>query len=255
MPNPTTSFAHHTIWIRTGDAVEGQCLNAAGSIADHVLWDSHAARKLTVRPPAISGVIAAGLVTLFYLKVGRPRVLNWGATPEEAVRPMPGDELLPGTPLQATRAITIDAPPPAIWPWLVQMGPRPRAGAYTYDWIERLFGIDIENADRILPELQQLNVGDALGMNAKGEGIVVRKIQPERFLVLQWIPAHSTWTFGLYPLDGGKTRLVSRNRIAGAGPLFWVGMVGFMEPGSLIMEREMLRGIKRRTEAWPSPSS
>jgi hypothetical protein len=204
---------------------------------------------MTVRPFALlAGVLAAGLVISVYLKLGRPRVLTWGATPEEAARPMPGDELLPGASLQATRAITIDAPPSAIWPWLVQMGPRPRAGAYTYDWIERLLGIDIENADRILPAFQHLSVGDVLGLNAKGEGIAVREVQPERFLVLQWIPANSTWTFGLYPLSSGKTRLVSRNRLAGAGPWFGLSMVGLMEPGSLIMEREMLHGIKRRAE-------
>jgi len=191
---------------------------------------------------ASSGLAAA------YVGFVRPRVLNWGATEEEAKRPMPGDEILPEAALQATRVITINAPPERIWPWLVQMGPRPRAGAYTYDWIERLLGIDIENTDRILPEFQHLEAAEFLGINEKGNGLLVRDVQPERFLVLQWIPAKSTWTFGLYPEDRDRTRLVSRNRLSGSGPLFWLGMIAFMEIGSLIMERKMLLGIKRRAE-------
>ena len=69
----------------------------------------------------------------------------------------------------------------------------------------------------------------------------------ERFLVLQWVPAGSTWTFGLYP-QNGRTRLVSRNRLRGRGPKFGLPMIAFMEPGSLIMERKMLLGIKQRAE-------
>ena len=192
--------------------------------------------------------VALAATTIAHVKLVRPWVLNWGATKEEAERPMPGDEILPDAALQTTRIVTINAPPDYIWPWLVQMGPRPRAGAYTYDWIERLLGIDIQNTDRILPEHQHLEVGEFLALNKKGNGIMVRDVQPERFLVLQWMPAKSTLAFGLYPEDGSRTRLVSRNRLHGSGPLFWLGMVAFMEPGSLIMERKMLLGIKRRAE-------
>ena len=193
--------------------------------------------------------LAASAIAIAYLKVVRPWVLNWGATKEEEAREMPGDDILPDAALQTTRAVTIDAPPDCIWPWLVQMGPRPRAGAYTYDWVERLLGIDIENTDRILPEYQHLEVGEFLALNKKGNGIMVRDVQPERFLVLQWTPAKSTWVFGLYPQDDGTTRLISRNRLPGSGPLFWLSMVAFMEPGSLVMERKMLLGIRRRAEA------
>lgn len=192
--------------------------------------------------------VVMGIASIAYLKFVRPRVLNWGATEEEVERKMPGDEVLPDAALQTTRVVTIRTSPDNIWPWLVQMGPRPRAGAYTYDWIERLLGIDIENTDRILPQFQNLEVGEFIGLNKKGQGIQVRDVEPERFLVLQWIPAKSTWAFGLYPGAGATTRLVSRNRLPGSGPLFWLGMVGFMEPGSLIMERKMLLGIKQRAE-------
>ena len=194
-------------------------------------------------PALIAFGLAAG-----YLRFGRRRVLNWGATEDEIATPMPGDDILPDARLQTTRAITIDAPRDCVWPWLAQMGPRPRGGAYTYDWIERRLGIDIESTDRVLSEFQHLEPGQTLGMNEKGQGIVVLDVEEERFLVLQWTPARSTWAFALYPAEGGGTRLVSRNRLPGSGPLFRLGMFAFMEPGSLVMERKMLLGIKERAE-------
>jgi hypothetical protein len=201
-----------------------------------------------ITPRRLVSVLLLGSVAGAYLRYGRPKVLNWNATREEIERTMPGDEILPDATLQTTRAITIDTTPDDIWPWLVQMGPRPRAGAYTYDWIERLLGIDIENRDEILPEFQELHAGQLLATNQKGEGILVREVGPREFLVLQWMPAMSTWTFALYPRGDGTTRLVSRNRLNGRGPLFWLGMRGVMEPGSLVMERKMLLGIKERAE-------
>jgi hypothetical protein len=194
-------------------------------------------------------LLALGLAGAGYARFGRPRVLNWGATPEEVSRAMPGDDDLPDAWLQTTRAITIEAPPRAVWPWLVQMGPRPRAGAYTYDWIERLLGIDIENRDIILPEFRRLEAGEWLGVNEKGQGLRVVALEPEKYLLVQWEPQKSTWLFALYdPQPGGTTRLVSRNRLAPAGLLSRLFTVVFMEAGSLVMERKMLLGIKERAE-------
>jgi hypothetical protein len=189
-------------------------------------------------------VLAAGVGA--YLKLGRRHVLNWGASPEEVRAQLPGDDVLRDVALQTTRAISIDTSPDFIWPWLLQMGPRPRAGVYTYDWIERLLGLDIENSDRILPEFQHLEAGEYIGLNAR-QGLRVLEVLAERALVLQWEPAKSTWTFALRP-EGDGTRLLSRNRIPGGGPAFWAGMVALMEPGSLVMERKMLQGIKERAE-------
>src|SRR5689334_16440163 len=95
-------------------------------------------------------VFIGGIGVLTYSRLLRPWVKDWGARPEEALRLMPGDDILSDVAMQTTRGITINTGPESVWPWLVQMGPRPRAGAYTYDWIERLLGIDIENSDRIL---------------------------------------------------------------------------------------------------------
>ncbi len=175
-------------------------------------------------------------------------MVNWGATPVEVQSTLPGDDILEDVRLQTTRAVTIDVPPERVWPWLVQMGPRPRAGVYTYDWLERLLGIDIENANRILPEFQHLEPGEFFALGKGGNGLDVRAVLPERALVLQWHNEHSTWAFVLNR-EGERTRLISRNRIVGGGPGFAVAMA-VMEPGSLVMERKMLLGIKQRAEAW-----
>ncbi|HEY7269757.1 MAG TPA: SRPBCC family protein [Dehalococcoidia bacterium] len=192
--------------------------------------------------------VAKTVAIIFYFKLLRPGVLNWGASHQEADAGLPGDGVLPSANLQTTRAITIDAPTAAVWPWLVQMGPRPRAGAYTYDWVERLLGIDIENSDRILPEFQHLGPGDFVGLNAKGQGLKVISVENERSLVLQWQPQKSTWAFVLERNGAASTRLLSRNRLEGHGLRWVLFMRLFMEPGSLLMERKMLFGIKSRAE-------
>ena len=114
-----------------------------------------------------------------YRRYLRTWVLTWGATAEEAARRLPGDALLEPADIVATRAIRIHAPPSAIWPWLVQMGPG-RAGAYTYDWIENLFGLNMHSADQVVPEWQQPEVGDVLRSREGRPGMRVEILEPER---------------------------------------------------------------------------
>jgi hypothetical protein len=177
----------------------------------------------------------------------RTPVLTWGATDEEAARRLPGDELLEDADVVSTRAITIDAPPAAVWPWLVQMGSG-RGGAYTYDWIENLFGLEMRSADTIHREWQDLAVGDVIPGKASLQGMRVEVLDPERALVTRSEDGTWVWAFVLDELDG-RTRLLSRNRIAMPDPSLGdrIGMA-VMEPGSLVMERKMLRGIKERAE-------
>ena len=106
-----------------------------------------------------AGLVISGAKAAVYFRLLRPWHLHWGATAQEAGGEVAGDELMPDPDVVATRVVEIDAPPSAIWPWLVQMWPG-RGGAYTYDWIERRLGIDIRNTDRVIPELQHLKVGD-----------------------------------------------------------------------------------------------
>jgi hypothetical protein len=181
----------------------------------------------------------------------REPVLTWGATPDETARRLPGDELLEEADMVSTRAITIDAPASAVWPWLVQMGVG-RGGAYTYDWIERLLGLDMHSADRIAPELQRLEVGDVLPMKPDEPGMRVEILEPQRVLSLRSEDGRWVWTFALAE-DGRTTRLISRNRAdtRGSGLGERLAML-VMEPGSLVMERKMLLGIKARAERLAS---
>jgi hypothetical protein len=183
-----------------------------------------------------------------YLRLLRTPILTWGATDAEAAARLPGDELLEEADGIATRAISIDAPPSAVWPWIAQMGPSPRGGAYTYDWIENLLGLDMHSADRILPEFQRPQVGDAIGYGSNR--MRLERIEPERVLAWRSEDGNWLWTFVLEP-EGASTRLISRNRFRLPTLAARLGMVP-MEPASLLMERKMLRGIKERAERLAS---
>ncbi|MGE5285712.1 MAG: SRPBCC family protein [Micromonosporaceae bacterium] len=197
---------------------------------------------------AAGGAALTACAAAAYPVLWRRRCLTWGATADEVRRGMPGDELLPVPDLLATRAVTIKAAPIAIWPWLVQMGSG-RGGAYSYDWIENLFGLNMHSANEIIPELQDLKEGDLLPLGSKGPRMRVERLEPDRTAVFRSEDGNWVWAFGIYP-DGEMSRLVSRNRIAipGASTLTRVFNVLVMEPGSLVMERRMLLGIKERAE-------
>ena len=188
--------------------------------------------------------IGAGLVVA-YRRFLRDPILTWGATPDEAGRRLPGDELLEDADGIATRAITIDAPRNAVWPWLAQMGPSPRGGAYTYDWIENLMGLDMHSADRVLPEFQHPELGDTIGFGKNR--MRLERVEPEHVIAWRSEDGNWVWTFVLDG-DGGTTRLISRNRFRLPTRTARIGMLP-MEPGSLVMERKMLLGIKQRAEA------
>ena len=113
----------------------------------------------TARIAVWVAVAGAGLLAA-YTRLVRPWALHWGATKEEAARPLPGDELVAKADYVATRAITIDAPPRDVWPWLVQIDSG-RAGWYSYD---RLDNAGVPSATEIIPELQRLAVGDLIPM-------------------------------------------------------------------------------------------
>jgi hypothetical protein len=188
-------------------------------------------------------VSAAG-AGAFYWLVLRRSVLSWGASKEEAASRLPGDELLEQANGVATRAIEIHAPASAIWPWIAQMGPAPRGGAYTYDWIENLLGLNMHSVDRVLPEFQHPQVGDTIGYGANR--LRLERAEPERVLVWRSEDGNWVWSFVLKQTNG-NTRLISRNRFRLPRLIDRIGMVP-MEPGSLVMERKMLLGIKQRAE-------
>jgi len=174
----------------------------------------------------------------------RGRVLAWGATTREATERLPGDELLEAADGTSTRAIMIDAPTAAVWPWLAQMGPSPRGGAYTYDCIENLLGLDMHSVDRVLPEFQHPAIGDTIDFGKNR--MRLERVEPKNVLAWRSEDGKWVWTFVLRERDQ-QTRLISRNRFRLTTLVARMGMPP-MEPASLLMERKMLRGIKQRAE-------
>lgn len=208
-----------------------------------------------LRRPLIA-IIAVVLGTVVPRRIAR-WYRYWGATPEEIAHAIPLDERVPKPQLTSTRAVSIAAPPGTVWQWLVQVGEPPRAGFYSYTWIEKANGLDIENTHRILPEYQDLHAGDSLD---KAGNMTVYAVEPGRHLVLGppdstgWLK--STWAFLLVPDGAGGTRLVARVRAR----VSWLGMLRalppwvwpfwfFIDPGIFIMERKMLLEIKKLAEA------
>lgn len=182
--------------------------------------------------------------------------LTWGATELEVIRALPGDELLAEADIVSTRAVAIEAPPEAVWPWLAQMGSG-RAGVYSYDWIENLLGLHMHSAKVLIPELQDLAVGDSQRLGNNGPTLRVAICDPPRALVLRSDDGNWVWAFVIASAGPG-CRLLSRNRIATPDSSVMGRLFNrcVMEPGSLVMERKMLLGIKQRAErpTLPSPS-
>jgi hypothetical protein len=183
---------------------------------------------------AVGGV--AG--TLLYGSVLRPWLKTWGTRPGEAAKPLPGDETVPDPGVEQTRAITIDAPPEEVWPWLAQLG-QDRAGFYSYRWLENLAGCHMPDAHEIHPEWQQRQVGETVPLHPSA-GLKLLRFEPDRALALE------RWYLALEPDGPGRTRLYARSRAPrGAAAMAYVLL---FELPHFLMERRMLLGIKARAE-------
>ncbi|UYB36403.1 SRPBCC family protein [Arthrobacter koreensis] len=207
----------------------------------------------------LTGLAAAAACAAAAVLALRRASLRWGATEAERAMDLPGDELLPVPDLTATRAISIAAPAPAVWPWLTQLGQN-RGGFYSHDWLENLIGLGIHSAETIRPELQVQELGETVDL-APGAGLAVVRLDGERALVLGGgvgpgvspspqsggVPYDFTWAFVLLPRPGGSTRLVVRERYAYRTG--WAAaLVEPVEMLSFLMSERMLRGIRDRAE-------
>lgn len=207
---------------------------------------------------------AAAAVAAIYLAVVRPRMLRSGATAAEANGPYPGEGLIPDGTRSGTMAVTIDAPRPRVWAWLVQMG-TDRAGWYSWD---RLDNFGRASAWTIHPEWQEIFVGDHLAGTPDGsQWWEVAALEPERFLGLRmsldlrgrpFDPAgqrpryftDSLWGFELKDAAGGRTRLV----VSGYWSLRpkWLQPILSMlllEPSHWVMQTRQFTNLKRRAES------
>lgn len=209
--------------------------------------------RISVGLCATIAVAESGLIYL-----GR----TYGSTPDERVMRLPGDDIITDPKVQTDHAVTIEAPPSSVWPWLVQMG-WGRGGWYTARWVDRLlFPANGPSANRIIPELQDIEVGTFIpdGPPETKCGLHVVELDPERTLVLRsnshlpvgWRERATldwTWTFVLRPVDNGqRTRYHFRSRWVTDPWWFtasgWLGIV----PADFVMSQDMLRGVKKRAE-------
>lgn len=217
--------------------------------------------RRTRRRRILAGLLtlAAGAeATLIYL--GR----TYGATAKERVAPLPGDKIIAKPKVITTHAITIDAPPDSVWPWLTQMGWH-RAGWYTARWVDRLlFPPNWPSADRLIPDLQDIKIGSFIpdGPPETKCGFIVEDLDPGRDLVLHstshlpesWRTRYGaaldwSWSFNLTPLDDGRhTRFLFRSRWITTP--WWFTLFGWLivVPADFVMSRDMLHGVKGRAE-------
>ena len=198
---------------------------------------------------------AASAAALAYLRLIRPWQLSWGATADEVGRPLPGDEVVPDPTFNATRAITIAARPDHIWPWLLQVGVK-RAGWYSYDLLDNLAR---PSAREIIPELQQLAVGDVVPLSPDGkQGVHVLALDLPRSMLWGTLP-DTTWLWVCEPRADGTTRLITRIRshYRWLSPSIVFSLL--VEFADIWMIRKMLLNVRERaerlarTESRPTP--
>jgi hypothetical protein len=202
----------------------------------------------------------ASIVSLLFLAYAtmvvlwRPVLTQWGTTGEERAATLFGDNGMTQASYRLDHAVTIKAPADSVWQWLVQLG-QDRAGFYSYDWLERLFGADVHNVAQVRPEWQTRAPGDFiraaqptyLGGRLGDVGWRVSAILPRRAMVLE------NWgAFVLLPIDSTTTRFVVRTR--GAGDPTWTSVllgpinIFVFEPAHFIMQRKMMLEIRRLSE-------
>src|SRR6266496_6702481 len=198
-------------------------------------------------------VAAASAIGIAAAAFARARQLRWGASAQECDASLPGDDLIVSPDLTATRAITVGASAGQVWPWIAQLG-QGRGGFYSYDFLENLAGCDIHSADRVVPEWQDIKIGDKIKL-APAVGLEVIALEPGRSLVLRGgvpmgtapPPYDFTWAWVLRDEPDGTARLLVRERYAYTRP--WARfLVEPVEAVSFVMSQKMLRGIRDRAE-------
>ena len=192
--------------------------------------------------------------TIVSSPISRSWYSKWGATEAEVDRSLPGDEFVPQPVLKSTRAITIRAPVSTVWSWLVQMG-QGRGGLYSYERLENLVGCEMQNANRILPEYQHLEVGDQVRLVPEERDLYfdVAAIENEQAIILSGDDPPTTWAFILESIDQNSTRLIVRWRQAYEPTIGNQIMWRFVtDPITFVMERKLMQGIKIRTEGYAS---
>jgi hypothetical protein len=207
-------------------------------------------QKRVTKKMVVWSPIVFGIAIVFLIVVYRPWAINWGATDAEINRSMPGDNIVQNPTFNATRGVTIRAQPEEIWPWIVQIGYK-KAGFYCYDWFDN---DGVPSAERLVPEYQNLKVGDLIPLSAVMY-VKVTELNPNQSMlwVFQegsgpWM--NSTWAWELYQRDPQHTRLLTRLRVHTDSIISRV-MLDFFE---IVMMRKSMLGIKQRAERMATAS-
>lgn len=204
----------------------------------------------------VAGLVILTLTLAASFSVFIPQTVSWGATNEEVALALPGDSLAPQPVVNWTNALTINAPPEQVWPWIAQLGDT-RGGFYSYTFIEDRIAsitgasgyiVDYENADRIVPEWQNPAVGDVLIQDS----LHIREVQPGKYLLADLInpgDGQWTWLWSIEPVNNGaQTRLIVRCKIqippAAQNPI----QTGIITVGGFVMQQRMLHGLALRAE-------
>jgi hypothetical protein len=219
---------------------------------------------ITVKRTGLAGTLAAFWIILAaiaaYNFAVRPWFLHWGTTEQEKARALHGDDAWIGGTVTGTRAVTVQAPPEKVWPWIAQIG-QDRAGFYSYTWLENLLLADIHNTYRVRPEWQARQAKDIIRSVKPGFmfGLVKEKDGYTGWKVSFVAPGQAmtlrNWgTFALEPTDAGGTRFLARSRaeklpgVAGRLLGFWV-----LDAAHFIMEKRMMTEVRRLAEGRPGP--
>ncbi|HSK54048.1 MAG TPA: hypothetical protein VK908_02225 [Jiangellales bacterium] len=199
-------------------------------------------KQTVIMRPRTLAVLTVPAAAAVYSRFVRPWQLTWGATTAEVSRPLPSDELVKHPTFNATRAITIAAPPKDVWPWLVQAGVT-RAGWYSYDLLDNL---GHPSARHIIPELQNLAAGDVVPMSPDGKhGMRVHSLDAPHSMV--WgEPGSTTWAWQLEETDDGTTRLITRVRSRYKWLSPSIAFSVLLEFGDIWMMRRMLLNLRER---------
>ena len=212
------------------------------------------------------GICGASLMfVLIILPCLRSKLRKWGSTEEELSRDLPGDELITDMKGWYNHAITINAAPADVWPWVVQLGQN-KGGFYSYELLENIVGSKIHNADRIVPDFQDTVVGDKVMMTPKAAPYIVAAIEPGRAFVLRLrvnlknnetvsadepLPEKyqdGSWLFLIEETPEGTTRMITRSRNdwnQSKTNTFFYGLFGII---SMVMDRKLLKGIRKRAK-------
>jgi hypothetical protein len=195
-------------------------------------------------------MVAANLLLLW------PWMQTWGATTAELSAALPGDDIVPGANIRTTKAVTIQATPEEIYPWLLQIGVD-RGGMYSYDGLENIFGLHVRTAEHIIPAYQEVQTGDFWRFTPKdyvlnpGPGLYVRQlIENEAVLLcfgMEDKPQEAcidSWQFVLQPEEDGSTRLLLRSNMA-MEPDLPIKLTYYIQ---FVMERKMLLTLRERAE-------